>query len=482
MQQPMMYPPPGAGYEEPLTSSAVPMSMGKTAPSGDPELDGAVRFTSDGKYKDVAYAVLFVVHLLVVLVLCGVYAGDGMKAVKEEADEDLGDEGEAELGPGDAGKVAGILVVACIVAAVFSFSYLSVVQRNAHSMIVGTMIASAAVCFFFALYFFATGVAGMGVLMLLSAAINALFYYWWRPRIPFAAAVLETVSSILQRYSATIYLSLAFALVELAWFGFWAFAFVTTYFATTDSTARTEDEDEGASGMLYLFFVLSFYWTSQVIKNVLHVTIAGTVATYYFQSTDMPVNPTGASLHRAMTTSFGSICMGSLIVAAVKTVRAILRSVRDERSMTAVFIDCILACLEALIEKFNSYAYVYVAIYGLGFTDAAKQTWQLVKGRGIEAIVNDSLISNVLVLGALLGGALTAGITAAWAFAVIDDSGLRIVLVITAFLIGISITAVAMEAVQSGVNTIFVCFADDPNVLQVTQPGLHARFMDKVQL
>ena len=54
----------------------------------------------------------------------------------------------------------------------------------------------------------------------------------------------------------------------------------------------------------------------QVIRNVVHCTTAGTVASWWFiQSAP---SPTLGALKRSLTTSFGSICLGSLIVAILQ--------------------------------------------------------------------------------------------------------------------------------------------------------------------
>jgi len=70
--------------------------------------------------------------------------------------------------------------------------------------------------------------------------------------------------------------------------------------------------------------------TTTVIKNVVHVTGAGVFASWYFLhgTVGVPPNPTLGSLKRATTTSFGSICFGSLIVAALQTLQAVCRSIR----------------------------------------------------------------------------------------------------------------------------------------------------------
>ena len=46
-----------------------------------------------------------------------------------------------------------------------------------------------------------------------------------------------------------------------------------------------------------MFLLLSLYWVVQVVKNVIHVTVAGTVATWYFYE-DIPHNPTLKSFKR----------------------------------------------------------------------------------------------------------------------------------------------------------------------------------------
>jgi hypothetical protein len=45
-----------------------------------------------------------------------------------------------------------------------------------------------------------------------------------------------------------------------------------------------------------------------------------------------------------------------------------------------------------------------VAIYGKDYCTAGKDTWRLVKSRGIDAIINDCLIGSVLAVGSLFTG------------------------------------------------------------------------------
>ena len=61
-----------------------------------------------------------------------------------------------------------------------------------------------------------------------------------------------------------------------------------------------------------------------------------------------------------------------------------------------------------MVQYFNRYAYIEIALYGHSYITAAKKTWRLFKDRGIDALVNDSLVNMVLTWGAYLVGALCA--------------------------------------------------------------------------
>lgn len=58
--------------------------------------------------------------------------------------------------------------------------------------------------------------------------------------------------------------------------------------------------------LTYFGMLVSFYWGSTVISNVMHCVTAGAVATWWFK-TDLGSTPVFDSFYRAMTTSFGSI-------------------------------------------------------------------------------------------------------------------------------------------------------------------------------
>lgn len=269
------------------------------------------------------------------------------------------------------------------------------------------------------------------------------------------------------------------------------------------SNCRVEDSPDGRSRLacdnnaLYLvmiYFNFVMFWNTEIIKNVVHVTISGVFGVYYFfegSPQGAPASPTLSSAKRALTTSFGSVCFGSLLIALLQTLRYILNSLRNDSddgimAFLAMCASCILSCLEGLFEIFNKFAFTQVAMYGKPFVQAAHDTWALIKDRGIDAIVNDSLVGNVLGMGSL-SVALTSGLYGYLFLAVVqpkfyDKDDEPIVYAIVVFLeiiLGIVMMSVPNNVLDSGVTTTFVALAEDPETLYKTKPDLYRAIVEQ---
>ena len=111
----------------------------------------------------------------------------------------------------------------------------------------------------------------------------------------------------------------------------------------------------------------------------------------------------------ALTTSFGSICFGSLIAAIVQALRALANEAQSngDAALLACIAQCILACIQSCVEYFNKWAFIYVGLYGYSYLEAGKNVITLFKNRGWDAIIADDLIGNVLLLVSIIVGAIT---------------------------------------------------------------------------
>ncbi|EIE87019.1 hypothetical protein RO3G_11730 [Rhizopus delemar RA 99-880] len=279
------------------------------------------------------------------------------------------------------------------------------------------------------------------IIFLIFSCLYAACFFWWRSRIPFA-----TVIGIYQ-----------------AWY------------SSSSNNSRLN--------CAMVFLVFSFYWTSQVITYVTHVTLAGLFATVYFLN-DGIKHPIWGSARRAFTTSFGSICFGSLLIAIINLIRFLLQIARSntDNACAAFFvciIQCIVNCFAGLFEWFTYYAFSGVAIYGKPFIPTARETWSMIKDRGIDALINDNLIGNVLFMGGLLVGVLCSLL--GFIYLEVEkpsyntNGGMTPVVIMMCFLIGSSMFSTIATVISSGVATTFVCLAEDPDALRRTKPELYER-------
>lgn len=231
------------------------------------------------------------------------------------------------------------------------------------------------------------------------------------------------------------------------------------------------------NGFYIFLFLISFFWTCQVIKNVVHVTVAGTVGTWWFHPDDANSFCSSAvrnSLCRSVTTSFGPICLGSLIVAIIQATRELFNAMRsEENSLLLCVVDCLLGILESLAEMFNKWAYVYVGLYGYGFVEASLNVLQLFKARGWTSIIADMLVDTVLLMVSLCVGVITGIVGAIVGGAMQPGRGDVIGgAFVVGGIIGFVLCSTLFGLISSATNTVVVCFAEAPAEFHHNHPKL----------
>lgn len=293
----------------------------------------------------------------------------------------------------------------------------------------------------------------------------------------------------MKRYPSTLLTSLIGIICSAAFSALFVIVIVATYIKYDANQNNPGCNVNGGScsqskliGILVFVFFAGFY-ISEVFKNVIHVVIAGVYGTwYYLDNSDQgsPRFPALGALKRALTYCFGSICFGSLIVSLLQLTRQIIVIARNNAFASGnncagcclIIIDSFMSLIEWAIRYFNHYAYCYVALYGKSYIRSAKDTFDLMKRKGMDALVNDSIINTALNFFALFMGYLTALFT--WLYlrytkpAYNSDGSYNAPLIAFAFLISMQITRVSLSVIDSGVSTFFVALAKDPEVFQMT--------------
>eukprot|EP00020_Sapocribrum_chincoteaguense_P009017 CAMPEP_0170741986 /NCGR_PEP_ID=MMETSP0437-20130122/6507_1 /TAXON_ID=0 /ORGANISM="Sexangularia sp." /LENGTH=460 /DNA_ID=CAMNT_0011080585 /DNA_START=110 /DNA_END=1492 /DNA_ORIENTATION=+ len=430
-------------------------------------------------YQDGGFALAFVVHLLCLIGLT-VYGlvhsnpHDSTHTDNQQLTFDASSSNTDEMDKFLAQLLVS-LILTVFASIIVGLAYLWTASRYPHQLIVAAIVFHCLMWFVYGVGLLFAGVTGGAIVCFVMGALSTLVWCFWRRRVAFAAALLSTSSRILQQWPATIFSGFGFMLAQLAFVILWTVAAIKTNDWATGGTAK----------VLWVFLVLSLYWTSEVIRNVYTCTVAGVASTWYFLGgvrNAIPSNPTLKSFKRATTTSFGSICFGSLIVALIETIRALVRSARSrQNALLLCLVDCLLSCIEGIVRYFNSYAYVLVATYGRSYCDSAKTCFQMFKDLGLFAMINDVIVFRVIGLvtfvGGLVGGLLGALIGRIIISAHIDGfEHLWVVSGVAGFLSTMVVFNSLNSVLTASIRSIFVNFALEPEILRGNDEFLFAEF------
>jgi choline transporter-like protein 2/4/5 len=159
--------------------------------------------------------------------------------------------------------------------------------------------------------------------------------------------------------------------------------------------------------VLGMFYFICFKNTNFFINQIL----AGVYARYYWdrERFGVPCSSLLASFFRAFVFHLGTIAFGSLIIAIVKLIRAILeyfeKKLKDKTGKIAGYImcccRCCLFCLEKFLKFLNRNAYIMTAIYGTGFITSARRAFSVIVSNPLRLLVIDKVCDFLIFLGKL---------------------------------------------------------------------------------
>lgn len=189
-----------------------------------------------------------------------------------------------------------------------------------------------------AIYYFVAKYYSAAIVFLVFTLITAWCYWSCRLRIPFSATVLTIVIDVMKRYPSTLITS-AFGIIFGSGFSVLFSVVVVGTYVKFDPNSNNEACDVGGGSCsqakligILVFVFFAGYYISEVIRNVIHVVIAGVFGTWYYLSgSDQgePKHPALGALKRALTYCFGSICFGSLIVSLIQLLRAFVNTLKQ---------------------------------------------------------------------------------------------------------------------------------------------------------
>jgi hypothetical protein len=428
-----------------------------------------------GGVRDPLFLVLFLGNLVAVFFYAFTSGLDEVRKSSSDSDGSISS---------DTKNILYATLTLCCASVAITALVLGFLMKNAESLIRFTLYFNIAICLVLGGWMLAAGQALVSIIMFLVALLNWCYMRAVQSRIPFASANLKVACAAVKEHFSTVFVSYLVVIMGTAWSAVWMLSAFGVYKAAeadadnaSDNDVNTDDSTttnvSNSYGAAFFFLSISFYWGHEVLKNISHVTTAGAVASWWYDPNVSSV--VAGSFCRATTSSLGSIAFGSLIVAVLQVLENMARKGQRDGNMLACIARCIIACFKNMAEYFNRWAFVYVGIYGDSFISSGKAVCALFKNRGWTTIINDNLIQRTLSMLSLAVGLVVGGIGATIGTMDKFDSinNASWILFGIGFVVGLFLTLIMVSVVDSAVATIFVCFAESPQVFEQTHPALY---------
>ncbi|XP_059157346.1 choline transporter-like protein 2 isoform X2 [Physella acuta] len=230
---------------------------------------------------------------------------------------------------------------------------------------------------------------------------------------------------------------------------------------------------------MLIFMTFMFFWLINFIIALEQMTLAGAFASYYWawdKKKDIPAFPLGSSFYRSLRYHMGSLAFGSLIVAIIQLIRALLeyvnRKLKGSENRVAIFVlkclRCCFWCLEKFLRYVNKNAYILIAIHGRNFCTAAKDGFLLIMRNVLRAAVLDKVCDFLMLISKLM----ITGAVAILAFFLFQGKiplFAEVIPHMNYFLFPVLLTAIGtylisdsfFDVYSMAVDTIFLCFLED---------------------
>lgn len=398
---------------------------------------------------------------------------------------------DEEISYPSVGEIAACGMAGGIASLGMALVYVWMMYKWPTCIVYTSLLLGPGMCIIMGVVLISVGITFFGFIMLMLGFLMwGCVFFCYRRLIPFMIKLTQVVADIIAANPSMVGVSLVGSFAGIAWTIIVGFAAVGLYAEFGDSI---RDQHSSIQYVLYFILCLVLTWGSLAAYNTCHVTYAGVFARWYFKKQYDSV-PVRASFMVAMTTSFGSICCGSFLVAFVKALEMLLRKMASDQGESGntcacvmlMCLQCIVGCIGDILEYFSEWAYVQVAVRGCSFMHAVKITYSLCTCANMTYILKDLLLDYVVTLGTLMCAVSGALIGAMLGYSFGTTSEAQVLKCTWGFLAGLVAGCIAggsaVGITSSGVKTILVLWAEDPDGLAVANPQIHQEFDQRMRV
>lgn len=226
--------------------------------------------------------------------------------------------------------------------------------------------------------------------------------------------------------------------------------------------------------------ILFHHRTGNFIVAVGDMVVAMCVAKWYFTRDKSDVNSGTVigSIYDTMFYHLGTCAYGSLILAIVQFIRAVLAKIQKEVKKAQSSIadallcccQCCLWCFEQCIRFLNKNAYIQTAIFGTSFCKSAREAFFLIL-RNFGRIGAISYVSGaILIVGKFFISSVTTGLSYYAMTEMIGDELYSLAApTVMVFIISYFVSDMFMDVFDMGISTVLQCFVADEEMFDGDQ-------------
>jgi hypothetical protein len=380
-----------------------------------------------------------------------------------------------------------IIGMSLILSVITASVWMMLLQAFPEQMVVGTMYLYAAIFFAIDIAYVANGgsdLVTIGVWLLFGLLFLATTCCL-REQLRFTAKIVKGVSTVYSRHRTIFFVAIMVMLLQVSYIALCTVASLIPI--ASQVLVGGDGVPDKQSGEVAILILFCTYWGCQVFSNILHVACAGVIARYYFN--EQVETAVRKSTWQAFTSYLGPIAFGSFLMAIIETLKHLVKRLRNagrrEQSAAVVCLAtiaaCFLDCLESIMKVFNCFCYVIVSIYGTSFCQSGKEVIRLFSdAKDSRKLIAWNYCGLVCFMANFVGGALVCLICtgAAWGMGI--DSLFLYPIGLCSFFIAYVVMMVVARVMESGCDTLIVCYVEEPYKLDSAAPEVSAAFRDRI--
>jgi len=221
-------------------------------------------------------------------------------------------------------------------------------------------------------------------------------------------------------------------------------------------------------------YIFGYLWALSFVASLSYTSVSGVVSYWYFSDLGSRKRSEPfaifKSIARVIRYHLGSMALGSMLIAILQTLRLMYRKVKNKRLAKVGYCLCLI--IEKIFKYINKYAYIMIAMKGVGFTKGSQLAFNLILNNIIRVGAVNTIGTFVLFLGKLAISLVSTVIVGLviwlsdyykWYILIDQTFKLDFIFIpcFTTLFVSFVMATLFMDVYNTSIDTITLCFCED---------------------